>query len=63
MGEISVGTKTDQEMCEFVRSEAERLGVSRSEFLRRLMALYRESRRGEVACPHCGETVALDLRT
>jgi len=49
-------------MKEFIDSEADRLGVSKSEFHRRLLELYRESRREKVECPHCGETVVFDLR-
>ena len=61
-GDIPLGTKTDRAMKEFIDSEAERLGVSKSEFHRRLLELYRESRRENVECPHCGETVVFDLR-
>ena len=61
-GDIPLGTKTDRAMKEFIDSEAERLGVSKSEFHRRLLELYRESRREDVDCPHCGDTVVMDLR-
>lgn len=61
-GDIPAGTKTDRAMAEFVESEAERLGVSKSEFMRRLLELYRESRREDVDCPHCGEIVVMDLQ-
>jgi len=61
-GDIPLGTKTDRAMKEFIDSEADRLGVSKSEFHRRLLELYRESRRENVDCPHCSETVVLDLR-
>ena len=49
-------------MAEFIESEVDRLGVTKSEFHRRLLELYRESRREDVECPHCGETVVMDLR-
>jgi len=61
-GEVPLGTKTDSSMAEFVESECDRLGVSKSEFHRRLLELYRESRREDVECPHCSEIVVFDLR-
>jgi len=61
-GDISLATKVDRDMNEYVKSEAERLGVSRAEFHRRLLELYRESRREDVNCPHCGDAVVFDLR-
>lgn len=61
-GEIPLSTKTDKAMQEFVDSEADRLGVNRSEFFRRLLEDYRESRRENLHCPHCGEAVVFDLR-
>ena len=48
-------------MREFIESEADRLGVSRAEFHRRLLEFYRESRRENADCPHCGETVVISL--
>jgi len=50
-------------MAEFVESEAERLGVTKAEFHRRLLEFYRESRRETKDCPHCENTVVVDLRT
>lgn len=61
VGEIAIGTKVDRPMKEFVESECERLGVSRSEFHRRLLDVYRESRRENVDCPHCDDTIMMDL--
>ena len=61
-GSISLATKVDRDMNEYVDSEAERLGVSKAEFHRRLLELYRSSRREDVDCPHCGDAVVLDLR-
>ena len=62
MGSVPVSTKTDRDTVEYLNSEAERLGVSRAEFLRRVFSLYRESRREQVSCPHCEETVKMDVR-
>ena len=60
-GDIATGTKVDSSMREFIESEADRLGVSRAEFHRRMLEFYRESRRENTDCPHCGETVVISL--
>lgn len=61
LGQIPVTTKVDQPMREFVETEAGRLGVSRAEFVRRLLELYRESRAGNTPCDSCGEPVEIEL--
>lgn len=60
-GEISLATKVDRDMAEYAESEAERLGVSKAEFHRRLLEFYRDSRREKTDCPHCSEAVVMDL--
>jgi hypothetical protein len=60
-GSIPVTTKVDRPMREFVENESDRLGVTPTEFMRRLLELYRDSRSGETACEHCGEPVEIDL--
>ena len=60
-GDIPTGTKVDNSMREFIEGETDRLGVSKSEFHRRLLEFYRESRREQLDCPHCDETIAMDL--
>jgi hypothetical protein len=60
-GEIPVTTKVDRPTREFVNDEAGRLGVSRAEFVRRLIEFHRMSRSGEVACEHCGEVTEIEL--
>lgn len=62
MGDIPVSAKVDREMQRFLQSEADRLGVSQAEAMRRVFTLYRQSRREETDCPHCGETVKMDVR-
>lgn len=62
LGDIAASTKVDRDMAEYLDSEAQRLGISKSEFQRRLFELYRESRREDVDCPHCGDAVVFDLR-
>jgi uncharacterized protein (UPF0212 family) len=49
-------------MREFIEEEADRLGVSVSELLRRLFLAYRESQAGNASCEHCGERQEIDLR-
>lgn len=61
LGTVPVGTKVDREMSEFVTEEASRLGVSRAEFQRRLLELYRDSRAGNTVCEHCGEPSVMQL--
>jgi negative regulator of replication initiation len=61
-GDLAVASKVDREMLEYIDSEADRLGVNRAEFIRRLFDLYRESRRESTDCPSCDETVVMDLR-
>lgn len=60
-GSIPVGTKVDQPMREFVENEADRLGVTPSEFLRRVLLVYRESRAENTPCDHCGQPVVIEL--
>jgi len=62
LGELPVSTKVDREMQEFLSDEAERLGITRSELMRRLFSSYRESRRENTSCPHCDGTIKMDLR-
>lgn len=61
-GSISVCSKIDKPMLDYIDAESERLGVSRAEFLRRLLELYRDSRREQVDCPECDSSVVFDLR-
>jgi len=61
-GNISVSSKIDKEMLDYIDAEADRIGVSRAEFLRRLLELYQSSRREQEDCPECGTPVVFDLR-
>ena len=61
-GDLAVASKVDHEMLEYIDSEADRLGVNRAEFLRRLFDLYRQSRREQAECPSCDSAVVMDLR-
>lgn len=61
IGEIPVSTKVDQPMRQFIEDEAGRLGVSRSEMLRRVLIVYRESRKENMACDHCGQPAVIEL--
>lgn len=62
MGDIPVGAKVDRDMKEYIGSQAQSLGVSEAELLRRLLEFYRESQRENMDCPECGNTVVMDLR-
>jgi hypothetical protein len=61
-GNITIASKIDKQMLDYIDAEADRLGVSRAEFLRRLLELYQSSRRENEACPECGTSVVFDLR-
>jgi hypothetical protein len=62
IGDLSIGSRVDKGMQEFLDAEAERLGVNRAELVRRLFDSYRESRREQMECPHCEETIVLSLK-
>lgn len=61
LGTISVGAQTDRRTAKFVRDESNRLGISKSELIRRLIAHYEESRLGEHHCPNCGQELNISL--
>jgi hypothetical protein len=48
-------------MREFIENEGERLGMTTSEVLRRLLMTYRESRAENTPCDHCGQPVVIEL--
>jgi hypothetical protein len=47
-------------MQDFLDAEAERCGVTRSELIRLVLDDYRDSRAGQLDCPHCDQEVQLD---
>lgn len=59
-GELPVTAKVDRPMLEFIDAEAERCGVNRAELVRRIFDDFRDSRREQLDCAHCGQTVVLD---
>lgn len=61
-GNLTVATKVDKEMLDYASAEAEKYGISRAEFVRRLLDLYRSSQREQIDCPHCGSAVVMDVR-
>jgi len=61
MGDVPCGTKIDKPMREFIDDEADRLGVTRAELVRRILDFYRESRENETNCPHCGNDITIPL--
>jgi hypothetical protein len=60
-GTETVSAKVDDGMQSFLRREAKRLGVSRSEVVRRVFDTYRAGREGELSCPGCGEDLNLSV--
>ena len=56
-----MGTKADMEMASFLREQANSLGVTQSELIRRLFEHYLDSVRGELVCPHCESEVRVRL--
>lgn len=58
-GNITVSTKVDARTRQFIEDEEEKLGVTPSEFLRRVIELYKGSQEGALVCPCCGEELNL----
>lgn len=52
-GRIPITVKVDQRTHDVFEEESNRLGVYRSELLRRLIDTYHEARENELHCPHC----------
>jgi hypothetical protein len=61
LGDVSVGTKADREMTDFLRERANELGVTQSELIRRLFEHYRGGYSGNLICPHCEEAIHVRL--
>lgn len=60
-GRIGVTTKVDAEMRDLLENESERVGVYRSEVIRRILDTYAESLDGELNCPSCGCELQIEL--
>jgi hypothetical protein len=59
-GQEPITTKVDQEMVDYIDESAAELGVSRAEFIRRMLDAARNAEEaGE--CPACGTELELDL--
>jgi hypothetical protein len=63
LGDHAISTKVDDQMESFLTSEAERLGVSRAELLRRILDSYRESRYKNIECHNCGAEVMFPVES
>jgi hypothetical protein len=61
LGDVSVGTKADREMADFLRDRANVLGVTQSELIRRLFEHYRDGCHGDLVCPHCTNELRVRL--
>jgi metal-responsive CopG/Arc/MetJ family transcriptional regulator len=58
-GQLPISTKVDQEMLDYIDQSAEEAGVSRSEFIRRMLDGYRLAEEaGE--CPECGTNLEFE---
>lgn len=57
LGDRALTTKVDEQMVSFVESESDRIGVSRAEFIRRVLEVYRESWSKNLECHNCGSPV------
>jgi len=58
-GQLPISTKVDQAMLDYIDESAEEAGVSRSEFIRRMLDGYRlADEAGE--CPDCGTNLEFD---
>lgn len=58
-GNLTLSTNVDGEMREFIDEEAEKRAITPTEFVRRILDLYRASDAGDLECPSCG--VSADL--
>jgi hypothetical protein len=57
-GPEAVATKVTEEMLEHIDEEAERIDVTRAEYLRQVLDLYRNAAEEGVTCS-CGQTLRL----
>lgn len=57
-GSEAVATKVDWEMLRHIDEEAERVGVTRAEYLRLVLDMYRNAADEGVTCS-CGQTLRL----
>ena len=58
-GQKSLSTKVDAETIEFLDEQAAQAGVTRAEFVRRLLDAYQDSTTGSLSCGACGAPLNL----
>jgi hypothetical protein len=58
-GQSPVSTKVDEETIRYIDEKASEAGVTRAEFLRLLVDLYRASDDGSLPCAACGSPLNL----
>jgi len=58
-GGETLSTKVDNETLKEIDAIARKNGISRAELLRRLIDLYRDSRRGAFRCPDCTSRIRM----
>jgi hypothetical protein len=61
-GTNTLSTRINDEMDEFVNDEADRVGATRAEYIRRLLKLIRSSQRAELRCPECSHVIIFPLQ-
>jgi len=59
-GHIPITTKVDAQMRDLLETDAERLGVYRSEVARQAFDTYAYLRRAEFECPHCERAIQIE---
>ena len=58
---VTARTRLGSDVADVLDAEAEAMGVSRSELLRRLALHFRDARESGLSCPHCKNPIEIDL--
>lgn len=58
-GQTALSTKVDDEMIGFLDEKASEAGVSRAEYVRLVLDVYRDSTAGELSCGACERSLNL----
>lgn len=58
---VTASTKLDEQMVSFLDGQAESMGLTRAELLRRLAEHYRSATEDGLSCPHCKNEILIDL--
>lgn len=60
-GTNSVGAGVDDDLASFLDDEAQRLGMTKTDVVRKILAFYQECRKGETPCPECGYDLEIEI--